>query len=354
MIRPIFFATLLLAVNASAQPEAATSQTPAENTVKSPNISVLAKPGFGAAQAGKFEDAAALYEKTAQAGDNDSRWLLAGLHLSKKLKASSRDRARELLEAAAAEGHPASCHDLGSLLESGFFGGKPDPEKARFFFQQAAEGGHARSQYLMGQFALLPGPDKDEKIALEWLQKANSQNFVDAKFALVQFYDTGLAGVRADPQHATALCLEAAIGGSTLAMNEMGIRYQRGSGIAKDEVAAIGWFSLASQFNMAVAHINLGNCFELGRGCKQDFDIAGQHYAAASKLNHPVGQLLLANFFEDGKGTAKNPVHAYVLYTYAAAQNNQEAAKRRADLEKKLNKDQIQEAKKLLEGNFKP
>ena len=341
----------MLAVTASAEPVAT---QPDPQTNQAPNISMLARPGFNAAQKGEFELASSLYEKTAKAGDNDSRWLLAGLYLSGKVRDGSKVRARELLETAAAEGHPAASFDLGSLFQAGAFDGKPDIEKARFYYQQSAEAGHARGQFFIGNLTMEEGASQDDKAALEWYQKAAAQNLPEAKFALVQFYDTGRAGVGVDTIRATALCLEAATAGSTLAMNDMGIRYQRGTGITRDDVAAIGWFSLAGQFNLAAGHINLGSCFETGRGCKQDLNIAGSHYAAASKLNHPVGQFMLGRFFEEGKGTEKNPAHAYVLYSYAAAQNHAEAITRRDELKKKLSKEQIAEAEKMLKANSAP
>jgi TPR repeat protein len=76
--------------------------------------------------------------------------------------------------------------------------------------QGAAEGGHARAQYALGNMHNEgKGVAPDQALAAEWWHKAATQNHAQAQFAL-------------------------------------GVLYSSGKGVDKDNVAAHMWFSLAA------------------------------------------------------------------------------------------------------------
>jgi TPR repeat protein len=244
--------------------------------------------------------------------------------------------------------------NLGQLLDSGADGVAKNKEKAHFLLRGSAEAGYAPAQHRLA-LALQPDPNaRDDKSqyseSRDWLERAAAQEHADALLALVRYYDEGLGGAPLDATKAAALCLRAAKAGSVVAMNEMGIRYQKGAGLPLDNVAAIGWLALAAQYDLPAAYVNLGVCYENGNGARRDFDQAGRHYAAAARLNFAPGEFLLGRLIEQGKGTKPNPVHAYVLYTRAAAKNHPGAAERRDALKSTLQPDQVTEAAKLLES----
>ena len=154
--------------------------------------------------------------------------------------------------------------------------------------------------------------------------------------ALARFYDAGVGGVEGGAQKAFDFCFRAAKAGSVVAMNEMGVRYQKGAGVREDNVAAIGWFTLGAQHGLPAALVNLGNCYEVGNGVRQDLDQAGRNYSAAARQNFGPAEFLLGQMIEQGKGAPVNLAHAYVLYTRAGAQKNEEAAKRADAIKAKI------------------
>jgi TPR repeat protein len=239
--------------------------------------------------------------------------------------------------------------NLARLLAAGAEGVAKDMERARFLVQQAAENGFAPAQVELARLLEaevdLDGRTPDWREPREWLEKAAAQGYGEALFALVRYHDEGRAGERS-PIRATDLCLQAAKAGSVIAMNEMGVRYQKGSGIQQDNVAAVGWLALACQHGLPAAYVNLGNCYETGNGVLQDYDKAGSHYAAAAKQGFAPAEFLLGQLLETGRGTAPNLVNAYVLYSRAASANFAGAAARRDSVKAKLSADQLKEAEK--------
>lgn len=51
---------------------------------------------------------------------------------------------------------------------------------------------------------------------------------------------------------------------------ELGVRYEHGKGVAKDQVEAVKWYRKAAEQNNADAQYKLGMCFEYGRGVAED------------------------------------------------------------------------------------
>ena len=222
----------------------------------------------------------------------------------------------------------------------------------------SAEAGYAPAQAQLGgsiERLAVRSEDKAQIAeARDWYEKAAAQNQPDGLLALARFYDIGLGGLETSPQKGFDFCFRAAQAGSVVAMNEIGVRYQKGSGIRQDNVAAIGWFTLAAQHGLPAALVNLGNCYEVGNGVRQDFDQAGRNYAAGAKLGFGPAEFLLGQMIEQGKGTEANLAHAYVLYTRAGAQKNEEAAKRAEAIKGKLTPAQLDEAAKLLRSGSVP
>ena len=252
-------------------------------------------------------------------------------------------------EKAAAANQPAAQLNLARLLGRGM-GVAKDEERAHFLVLQAAEAGFASAQVeqarLLEAGVDLKAPRPDFSEARAWLEKAAAQEYPDALHALVRYTDEGLAGP-ADPLAATRLCQRAAKKGSIAAMNDMGVRYQKGTGVALDNVAAVGWFTLAAQHGLPAAFVNLGNCYDMGNGLKQDYAKAGQNYAVAAGRDFPIAFVLLGQLFEQGHGTDVDLVKAYAMYKRAAASNLALAAQAVERIEGKLTAGMKAAAEKL-------
>ena len=307
---------------------------------------------------GDVEGAVKLLRPEAEKGNADAANALAELMIAGRGTKAAPAEAAKWFQKAADAGSGAAQLNLARLLSMGADGVSKDEEKARFLLRTSAEAGYAPAQAEMGGAIERIAARSEDKAqiaeARDWYEKAAAQNQPDALLALTRFYDGGLGGVAASPQKAFDLCFRAAQAGSVVAMNEMGVRYQKGAGVRQDNVAAIGWFTVGAQHGQPVALVNLGNCYETGNGVRQDLDQAGRHYSAAAKKNFGPAQFLLGEMIEKGKGTAVNLAHAYVLYTQAAAQKNGEAAKRAEAIKPKLTPAQLAEADKLLRTGSTP
>jgi len=58
--------------------------------------------------------------------------------------------------------------------------------------------------------------------------------------------------------------------GNAESQMELGLRYEQGKGVAKDQVEAVKWYRKAAEQNFAPAQNNLGVCYELGQGLAKD------------------------------------------------------------------------------------
>jgi hypothetical protein len=346
MIRCVALLAAILIVPSLAQQPPQPSSTFAPNVKSSAGLRVLDFVNKGDAK-GALAEA----QKAAKTGESEAHWLIGRMFEQGYGTEVSLPKAAEAYRVAAEQQMPDAMADYARFLRFGF-GGEKDPEKARFFDQSAAELGVPVSQVRLAQAAEnADGQPQDFAAARSWYEKAAAQNDAEALMALGRFYDTGKGGIEIDRVKATEFYFKAARLGNTLAMNQVGLRYQHGIGMVSDAVAAVGWFSLAAQFGLPEAQVNLGRCYENASGAKQDYDLAGRHYAAAAKQSFPAGQFHLAGLFERGLGTAVNFVGAYVNYARAAKSGYPGADKKRGELERRLNAEQLAEAKKLLGGS---
>ena len=307
---------------------------------------------------GDNETAIKLLRAEADKGNAVAANALGEIHIAGRGVKASPAEAAKWFQKAADAGNNNAQFNLARLLFLGPEGVPKDEEKARFLLRTSAEAGYAPAQAQLGGAVESLAVRSEEKAqiieAREWYEKAAAQGQPDAMLALARFYDGGLGGLEVSAEKAFESCFRATKAGSVVAMNEMGVRYQKGAGIRQDNVAAIGWFTLAAQHGLPAALVNLGNCYEVGNGVRQDFDMAGRNYAAGAKLNFGPAEFLLGQMIEQGKGTAPNLAHAYVLYTRAGAQKNEEAVKRAEAIKSKLTPAQLDEAAKLLRSGSLP
>ncbi len=301
-----------------------------------------------------FDTAAKLLPTEAAKGNPEAANLLGELFITGRGVKASAPEALKWFQKAADAGHPGAQLNLAMLLSGGAEGVPKDEEKARFLFGAAAEAGHPGAQFYRGKMIERTAKSNaDAAEARSWYEKSAAQQNPDGLVALAHCLDFGIGGER-DASKATEHLLRAAGAGSAVAMNEMGVRYQKGLGLPTDKTAAVGWFTFGAQLGSPAALVNLGNCYETGNGVRQDMEQAGRNYSAAARQKFAAAEFLLAQMIEQGRGTAVNLTNAYVLYTRAAAQKNEEAGKRAESLKSKLTAAQIEEAEKLLRAGTTP
>src|SRR5437016_5305186 len=67
---------------------------------------------------------------------------------------------------------------------------------------------------------------------------------------------------------------------------ELGLRFSRGTGVAKDQVEGIKWFRKAAEQNLAKAQYVLGFCFYAGYGVAKDQVEAMKWFRKAAEQNY--------------------------------------------------------------------
>jgi len=298
-----------------------------------------------------YAKAAELITGPAAAGNAAALYLKGLMTETGRGAARSPVDAAKLYKQAMDKGNADATGAYGRLLINGAGGVEKDAAQGLFLIRKAAEAGSATAMTLMGDFAGQGiGQEPEARTAAFWYGRASAEKEPLGYLGMAQIYDRGAAGVVKDESRATLLVLEAAKLGEPLAMNEMGVRYQTGRGVARDNVAAVGWFSMAAQHDLAAAMVNLGNCYETGNGCLKDFERAGNNYAAAAKQGHPVAQFMIASMFERGLGTKANPVFAFVNYARSAAGGYKEAEAKRDALKATLTAEQLAEATEVMKA----
>jgi uncharacterized protein len=110
---------------------------------------------------------------------------------------------------------------------------------------------------------------------------------------------------------------------------ELGRRYNKGEGVAKDQVEAVKWYRKAAEQNLPIAQYNLAVCYNRGAGCRdgvaEDDVEAAKWYRKAAEQNFAAAQYNLGICYERGDGVAEDHAEAANWYRKAAEQNDADA-----------------------------
>jgi TPR repeat protein len=133
----------------------------------------------------------------------------------------------------------------------------------------------------------------------------------------------------------------------------LGIAYDLGEGVPKDDVEAARWWRLAAEQGYADAQCSLGIAYDLGKGVPKDAVEAVKWWRLAAEQGHIASQFNLGTAHNLGKGIPKDVVEGYKWLNIAAAFGANEAGKSRDELADSMTPDQIAEAQKLS-SEWKP
>jgi TPR repeat protein len=130
---------------------------------------------------------------------------------------------------------------------------------------------------------------------------------------------------KSDFKSAFAQYQKAADQGSMLAEYDLGVAYQRGSGVAKDEAQAVAWYRRAAEQGFALAQSNLGNMYRAGQGVPQDFAEGLKWLRKAAEQGNIRASLIVGLMYGDGQGATKNYAESVKWLRVAADQGEAEA-----------------------------
>ena len=174
-----------------------------------------------------------------------------------------------------------------------------------------------------------------------------------ATVAIIFFVVSGIGeGPRAAPEGGTEGALDPAVfelqvraeKGDSAAQFYLGLMYQEGKGVPRDDAIAAKWYRRAAEQGEVEAQTNLGALFHKGRGVAQDSAKAAKWYRRAAEQGHAVGQANLARLYATGEGVPQDDVQAHIWFSLAARQGHAKAAKILELLANRMSTDQIAEA----------
>ena len=203
----------------------------------------------------------------------------------------------------------------------------------RFSLLRDADGGDARSQYMLGDWFCChkTNPDYKKEGAI-WLSKAANQGDLDAQYQLAQCYETGY-GINKDETIASVLYQKAAKQGHVKAQRSyLMLKYRTD---VYDDVYNI---VLGNNLRLMVSadegdresQYSLGRIFYPGRNIREEI-AAALWLEKAAKQGHKDAQYFTAVCYEKGRGVSKNIGRSIEYYKKAALNGNDMAQLRLAD-----------------------
>ena len=190
---------------------------------------------------------------------------------------------------------------------------------------------------------------KDEAEAVKWYRKAAEQEYAQAQCSLGMMYIYG-KGVEKDEAEAIRWFKKAAKQGEAGAQYYLGDCYSFGLGVAKDESEAIAWYRKAEEKEYGcwvakqrkaaedgevASQYGLGLDYETGNCVIKNEEEAVKWYRKAAEQGNADAQYKLGRFYERGWGVVKNGAEAMKWYRKAAEQGHQYAIEQIEELTNK-------------------
>ncbi len=146
--------------------------------------------------------------------------------------------------------------------------------------------------------------------SIDDLQSKANQGDTNAQFQLGVAYDQG-QGVAKNQGQAAAWYRKAAEKGHATAQNSLGSMYQYGEGLPQDNTEAVRWYQKAADQGFGEAYTNLGYMYDGGLGVTQDKQKAVELYNNGAEKGSLNAMLNLGVSYWKGEGVSKDLIQAY-------------------------------------------
>ena len=193
-------------------------------------------------------------------------------------------------------------------------------------WQHAAELGLPEGQWFIGgchEYGI--GFPRNIAEAIKWNLMAAEHGFSLAQVELGGIYFDEECVNPPDFAEAFAWYKKAAEQGDAEAQNCLGLCFEEGSGIEKNQAEAVKWYRAAADQGYAPAQYNLGVCYSNGDGVPEDDKETVKWYRAAAEQGLPDAQNSLGDSLLNGTGAEENDAEAVKWYRAAADQGYAEA-----------------------------
>lgn len=200
-------------------------------------------------------------------------------------------------------------------------------EKYLPVFKELAEKGMTEAEYQYGRYLY---KKEEYENAVFWFTKAAEKESADAQNNLGICYEQG-KGVTKDEAKAVVWYRKATEQRHAKAQCNLGICYLMGIGVTRDEDKAAKWFMIAAEQGEAIAQGLVGCCYREGIGMAKDEAKAVEWFTKAAEQGETIGQYELGFCYEYGMGVSKDYTKAVVWYAKAAEQGEAIAQKELGD-----------------------
>ncbi|WP_300299364.1 tetratricopeptide repeat protein [Ferrovibrio sp.] len=129
------------------------------------------------------------------------------------------------------------------------------------------------------------------------------------------------------PAHADPRLMAAARGGDAEAAEHLGVMYETGSGVRRNEAEAAYWYGRAAQAGRRQAQYAYAQFLETGAGITRDEKAALEWHLKAACQGHLGAVANIAAMLASGRGTAMDRLSAYRLLLWAKEQRGQDSRK---------------------------
>ena len=130
------------------------------------------------------------------------------------------------------------------------------------------------------------------------------------------------------------------------AQYKLGIRYYTGDGVEKNHSESVKWFRKAAEQGHAEAQYNLGVCYEKGEGVDKNLAEAAKWYRKVAEQGDANAQRNLGMYYIQEK---RDNVIGYAWIFLSVKNGLEDTTSKLAELEKQMDKGEIERAKKLAE-----
>lgn len=164
-------------------------------------------------------------------------------------------------------------------------------------------------------------------------------------------FETGLKAFRAgEIQQALDEWQPLAQAGDPDAQHALGMMYEYGHGLDRDDAVAASWYKKAADQNMTEAQYRLGVFHDNGWGVPRDPGLAAQWYERAAQRGHAFAQHDLAYMHLNGTGVPKDKIQAYKWLRIASEQQAGLMAKHLHNVSKTMTPNEIARAEALAQA----
>ena len=121
--------------------------------------------------------------------------------------------------------------------------------------------------------------------------------------------------------------------GHKKAQYRVGLCYDKGRGVAEDDVQAVAWYQKSAAQGFAKAQTQLGKSYKDAEGIAKDEKKAFELFMKAAKQDNADGMYQLARCYLTGKGVAKDEAKAR-SWVRKAVKDEEDGESIRADIQK--------------------